>query len=59
MRFNIKSKRFIICLHRVMQSQRLMVMVKYLLPFLIGILHPSLSLVVGFSIFLWDLRNSQ
>ncbi|MDT9200021.1 hypothetical protein H4N54_09205 [Limnospira fusiformis KN01] len=59
MRFNIKSKRFIPCLHRVMQSERLMVIVKYLLPFLIGVLDPSLSLVVGFWIFLWDLRNSQ
>lgn len=59
MLFNINRKPLLLWIHRLMQRQRLMVIVKYVLPFLVGVLHPHLSLLVGFSIFLWDLRNTR
>lgn len=57
MLFNINYKELLLWSHRLMQRRRLMVIVKYVLPFLVGVLHPHLSLLAGFSIFLWDLSN--
>lgn len=59
MLFNIKYKPLLLWINRLRERRRLMVTVKYLLPFLLGVLHPYLSLLVGFSIFLWDLKDSQ